>query len=303
MDELEKLFNSSTVDELLSTEAEENGLATLNKTKITDTDKTLQSDIKETTADAAVAKSLVPLRYKDAKFDSDRIKASIMEDMKRKHNMYSVEKFYKYEETCYGILSQLRTGSLPDRSWLIGAPNGFGKTTFVNECILTMEEKGMRTVPYISLLGLAEIRKAEEKRLTGNSYRRMVDRDMSEDSAYIEINGTYHKMPIDITGRYSWSEYMDAECLFCFLTDISSKEVESHILYQTLAIRAAKGLPTIVMISTSIEPYLNRRELKEQVWDEILGIENLRYGYDLLTHVSCYKIRRNSIMNAEESLG
>lgn len=296
-------FGNDEISKEIAEEAMDLGIEVYKEARRTDTDKKLQSCVKMTTIELAVAKKLVPEQYKNAKFDTEYIQKVIREDMKRSHNMYSVERFSKYAETCNGILSTLRTGELPDRSWIIGAPNGFGKTSFVNECILTMEEKNMRTVPYVPLLTLAEIKIAEEKRLLNPlKYRRVFDRNTMEEYTYAESADNYEKMPIDITGRYSWSEYMDAECLFCYFTDVSSRHIESHILYQILSIRAVKALPTVVMIATSLKPYTNDKVLKEQVWDEILGVEDLRYGYDLLTHVSCYKMRRNAIMNAEEDM-
>lgn len=302
-DKLDELFTTSDINDILEKEANELGVTLSKESVRTETDKKLDSDIKMTTIDLAVAKKLVPEKYKDSVFDGEKIKRNIQEDIRRSHNMYSVERLSKYTETCYGILSTLRTGNLPDRSWLIGAPNGFGKTTFANECILTMEQKGMRAVPYVPLITLAEVKVAEEKRLLSPfQYKRMFDRNTGEDYTSVEINSTYGKMPIDITGRYSWSEYMEAECLICYFTDVSSRHIESHILYQILAIRSVKALPTIVMIATSLKPYINDRVLKEQVWDEILGIEDVKYGYDMLTHVSCYKLRRNAIMNAEDNV-
>lgn len=274
-------------------EAKESGSEVYKEAERTEVDKRIQPEIKMTTRDLAVAKKLVPERYKNAEFDADRIEEAFKEDMKRLHNMYSVEKFSRYKEVCYGILTTLRTGNLPDRSWLIGAPNGFGKTTFANECIMIMEEKNMRTVPYISLLELAEIRIAEEKRIL-----RGIDSRNMNDNGYTELG----KMPVDVTGCYSWSEYMNSECLVCYFTDVASRNIESRTLYQILSIRAAKALPTIVMIATSLKPYVNDITLRDQVWSEILGVENLKYGYDMLTHVSCYKLRRNAIMNAEEGM-
>jgi hypothetical protein len=99
----------------------------------------------------------------------------------------------------------------------------------------------------------------------------------------------YLKTPEVITGRYSYSEYINADCLFVFTTGILKKDIESKILYQLLNIRGAKGLPTIVMVSTSLDVYTMDRKLKEQIWDEILAYSEKQYCYDRLYHVSCYR--------------
>lgn len=271
----------------------------------TEASKKLTSEIKLSTRELAVLKRLVPEYDKNAKFNADEIYMNIQADIKRLNNMYSVERFDKYRDACYGILSTLRTGRLPDRSWLIGAPNGFGKTDFANECILVMEEKGMRATPYVSLTELAEAWVAEEQ-LYRNPIisRRTTDKETGEEYSITSANdvANYVKNPLAVTGSYSWQEYMNSECLFCHMTNVSSRGIESDILYKALSIRGRKRLPTVVMISTSLNPYLNDRTLKEYVWDEILGVEGIKVGYGRLTHVSCYKVKRNAIMNTEDGI-
>lgn len=297
MDDWESLFKSTDLQKQIEKEATEAGKKVYREEARTDTNKQLAVEVKESTRDLAVRKKLVPLKYKDCEFDADRIQKEIAEDIQRKNRMYTIERFSNYKEACYGILSTLRTGNVPDRSYIIGAPNGFGKTSFAYECIMIMEDKNMRAVPYVSLMELAEIKIAEEKRLMNGSLGgRVVENGFLYDSS----DERYEKLPVNITGCYSWSEYINSECLFCYFTDVASRNIESRTLYQIINTRAVKALPTVVMISSSLNPYINDRILNEQVWDEILGIENVRYGYDRLTHVSCYKRKRNAIMNAED---
>ena len=77
--------------------------------------------------------------------------------------------------------------------------------------------------------------------------------------------------------------------MFVHFTDVVSKDLESHVLYQLLNIRGSKGLPTIAMISTSLEPYIKDTMLRELVWNEILEYDVDANSYDRLIHVSCYK--------------
>lgn len=239
----------------------------------------------------AVIESIVPRVYKNSRFDTEKIKDNLIEQNKRNKGLYKIFKFPDYIETCNGILSAIRMKKLPNKSYLIGAPNGFGKSSFVFECLITLRRQGFKVVPYISLLELANLRVENEKRL------------MNPYSKYKEENGNYYytepnkqisylKEPEIITGRYSYSEYINADCLFVSFTDVMNKDIESHTLYQLLNIRGPKGLPTIAMISTSLEPYLNDLKLKEQVWDEIKAYSEKDNCYDRVYHVSCYKKKK-----------
>ena len=195
----------------------------------------------------------------------------------------------------------IRIRELPKRSYLIGAPNGFGKTSFVNECIITLRKQGFRTVPYITLWELAQIRADNEQRIT-NPYQKFEkngDKVVYKDRPETD---EFKKKPEIVTNSYSYSEYINADCLFVGFTNILSKEIESYTLYQLLAIRGAKGLPTIVTISTSIEIYETDPLLKEYVWDEIKNYDENKYCYDRVYHVSCYKRKAFAIDSRDENV-
>lgn len=249
--------------------------------------------VREEDREIAVRKRLIPEKYKDATFNIEKIKENIDNQAKMLGQLYRVKGFNDYAEVCNSILATLRTGNLPKKSYLIGAPNGFGKTSFANECIILMSKHLMKAVPYVSLFELAEIKVAEEHRLMDAfSYRTKATAEGNRAFTYIEPREPdFIKAPEIITGNYSWSEYINAECVFCYFTSVSSKNLESRVLQQLLNIRATKGLPTIVMISTSIEPYIMDRALKEQVWDEILSYNDNKDDFDRVSHVSCYKVR------------
>lgn len=246
--------------------------------------------ISKSDREQAVIESIVPEIYKESRFDIDRIKANLVEQKKRNKELYKIYKFPDYTSTCIGILSAIRLGQLPNRSYLIGAPNGFGKSSFVFESLITLRHFNKRVVPYISLFELAELRVEEEKRIL-YPFKSYKDENSGGEYEYFEhrkqIN--YSKDPNVVTGKYSFSEYVNADCLFVSFTDVMNKEVESRTLYQLLNIRGPKGLPTIAMMSTSFEPYINDMRLKEQVWDEIRAYSEKDDCYDRVFHVSCYK--------------
>jgi hypothetical protein len=245
--------------------------------------------------DQAVKEFIVPKAYENASFDIEKIKDNLREQY-LKNKIYKVKKFDKYTGICQEILSTIRMKQLPRCSYLIGAPNGFGKTSFVNECLITLRKQGYKVVPYISLWELAQIKVDNEHRIM-KPYRKFKEENGTV--IYSDPNKPvgYSKSPEVITGRFSYSEYINADCLFVSFTDVVSKDIESHTLYQLLNIRGIKGLPTIAMISTSLEPYENDVNLREQVWNEIKAYSEKEYCYDRIYHVSCYKQKSLGINN------
>jgi hypothetical protein len=248
----------------------------------------------------AVAEFIVPKAYQEAEFNVEKIKDNIRAQYLRS-SLYKTEKFPKYIKICDEILSSIRMKQLPKCSYIIGAPNGFGKSSFVNECLITLRHMGYKCVPYISLWEIAQIKVDNEQRIM-QPYRKF--KEEGGNVYYTEANSPtgYFKKPEVITGRFSYSEYINADCLFVSFTDVMSKEIESHALYQLLSIRGAKGLPTIAMISTSLEPYENDRVLKEQVWDEIRAYKEVENCYDKVYHVSCYKVKRTGLDTKDEKI-
>jgi hypothetical protein len=252
---------------------------------------------------AAVESGIIPSVYKLSEFSEEKIKKNLIAQYIRYKGAYKVYNFSEYIKTCNGIIAGLKMGKLPDRSYLIGAPNGFGKSSFVTESLILLNRQGYRAVPYISLWELAQLRADAEHRLL-KPFKYIKDTDKPESSfTYYEANTFkgFVKTPEIVTGRFSYSEYINADCLFVSFTDVVSKEIESHALYQLLNIRGAKGLPTIAMISTSLDPYENDKALREQVWDEIKMYSRKKDNkdskeiepgcYDRVTHVSCYKMK------------
>lgn len=260
-------------------------------------DESITTYVPNSSREMAVRKFLIPETYKDAVFDREKIELNIKSQGIKQKNIYNVERLDDYINICNSILSTLRVGKLPDRSWLIGAPNGFGKSSFVSECIITMEEKSMRAVPYISLSMLGALKIREEYRLL-NPFSSKVKYENREYYEYTdEKEAASLKLPErDPLSHYGWWEYMQADCLFCCLTDISSKNLESRVLYHVLMERGRRGLPTVVMMSTSLLPYTNDSALKEYVWDEILADVRDKKSLDRLVHISCYKVKNDNMI-------
>lgn len=261
-------------------------------------------NVKGGTKEMAVHLGLIPAAYKEVEFDVQHIKENIVAQAVAMKRKFKVANFKRYVETLNGIISSIRTGNVPNCSYLIGAPNGFGKTSFVTTCLKLMLQREWRAAPYISLSELAEIRADNERRLIKGTelVSKKAYNEPEAESTFVYKDPTECiKMPQVITGRFSWSEYMNSQILFCFFSSIDSKVIESNTLKAILEIRSAKGLPTIAFISTSLNPYKLDYNLKEYVWDEILAYKEDKNCFDRVYHVSCYKNVNNII--GDDDLG
>lgn len=238
---------------------------------------------------AAVELGLIHKEHINDTFDENIIKRNVQRYGLKKY--YQVRRYPLYVNTVGSILATIRSGQIPRQSYLIGAPNGFGKGSFAHEAIITMNKLGWRTVPFTSLTELAELWCYNESlllsKLNGSDYSYNTNDDIDFEST---PGVMYKKKPIQVLGRYSWSEYINSDCLICYFTSLESKKIESRILFRIMIERGTKGLPTIVCISTSLNPYINDAILKQHIWDEILLGPNIKKETpSRLKHVSCYK--------------
>lgn len=246
----------------------------------------------------AVRLGLVPEAYMNCEFDIEKVKENQIEQIKTSARKFFVKRFEDYRDVTSGIISTIISNKIPNQSYIIGAPNGFGKTSFVNTCIIRLHAQGRNCTPYISLSDLAQAKLTNEKRLLSGIGSKEIYKGDSIDAKFEDYDSvvfdgftssTYDKKPINIIDRYSWSEYMNCAVLFCYFTDVRSKVLESEMLKTAITVRGAKGLPTIAMISTSLDPYKNDKYLAEYVWNEILAYNNSESSYDRVKHISCYK--------------
>lgn len=241
---------------------------------------------------AAVEMGLVLSCNGSKRFDKGQIRDRIVDG--GKGTPYIVKNLDEYMETLSSLITSIRCRKLPRQSYIIGAPNGFGKSHFANEAIITMFKAGWRTVPYVSLTELAETCVVNESNLlsalSGADYN---DAAGELDLRYYgDPNARVTKVPQIVISRYSWSEYMNAECLMCYFTSFESKNVETRILHRIMKERSNKGLPTIVFMSTSLNPYLKEPRLREYIWDEILyNPKASGETVSRLKHISTYKKR------------
>lgn len=217
------------------------------------------------------AKGLVPAQRINDEYDEDILTDNIA-NMCRAQRC-KVKGFSNYSEVLSTIIAKISTGTL-SQSYILGAPNGFGKTTFANTCIKRLDSMGLRAVPYISLFEIAELRVEHEKRLLGY-LNKTIKTDTEEGGGGIS---------------YTWTDYVKSDVLFTYLTTLENKKVEAAVLKAIMEIRGPKGLPTIVLTSSSLKPYLSDITQKKVIWDDILAYNDDKTMCDRLIHKSCFKV-------------
>lgn len=176
-----------------------------------------------------------------------------------------------YEEMLNGILGKLRMGIPLGGSYIIGSPNGFGKTTFANTCIKVAASRGGKVVPAITLLELSD-------------YILDKEQPAKKPKKYDE-DGTEHKKKQEFT----WHDYVNADIVFVELTDFNVRKAEVPTLSVLLKSRSYKSKPTIVLTTNPLKLYFSDINDKTYYWMEMVAIKNTSEKYDRLTHVSCFK--------------
>lgn len=273
--------------------------------KKTATPKIVKKAITNGDKEKAIQMGAIPETLKDVEFDFDVIKANILErGIKEQYRVYG---FRDYQRILSNILFSIKSGSIPNRSWLIGAPKRFGKIEFVNDAIKFMAKQDMKCVPYISLTELSDKKYERDTEIAKNEAVKKVMKTaiFDEEKVYITAdNGREIRKPVrNITEMHTWSDYTQADIVFCFFTTVSNKEIESMTLKTLLDIRGSKGLPTIVFMDMSLDAYTSNEKLKEWVWDKILDDEEDTKSverFSTVKHISTYQTKCNRNIEVTE---
>lgn len=220
---------------------------------------------------SCVERGLVPKHRENDEYSSDKVLETIGEMAKAQK--FEIKGWGEYSKTLDKIISTISIGEKLDSSYILGAPNGFGKTTFANTCIKRLDSMGYKAVPYISLFEIAELRGEYEKRILGYINRE----NIGEGNEEIKFN---------------WKDYVESDLLITYLTTLDNKKIEVSTLKTIMDIRGPKGLPTIVFTSSSLKPYLSDIVHKKVIWDDILAYSDNNTKIDRLIHKSCYKVYR-----------
>lgn len=235
--------------------------------------KAPQVKIKNTRALEAV----VPIDYRDRDFDLEKAKTyagSIAMNLELRIMGYG-----SYIDTVKTVLTSINTSELKN-SYIIGAPNGFGKATFVYTAIKRLIAQGKPVVPYLSLIELAELRVEYEDRLLSKLKNPRFSKSLRLDP-----------------DEYIWKDFIGAPVLFTYFSSVDSKVIESAALNALMNLRSAKGRPTIVTTAFSLDPYVGDQKLRSYYWNDMISITNKESstGVDRLIHRSCYLRPMNSM--------
>lgn len=121
---------------------------------------------------------LIPARYLDLEFDVDKLKAELKKEWAFT-KLYTISNFSAYASLLSGILTDLRFGRLPDRSYLIGfySSTELGNLAFAVNAIKLMYAQGMKVVPYVSCNDICKVLNLETSMQVNGDKVREYDKD------------------------------------------------------------------------------------------------------------------------------
>lgn len=245
-----------------------------------------------------VRMKLVPAHRINDAFSGEHVKiVAVQMGAKLKCDLSSLADMDRYLKTLEGILAGLRSRKVPERSYIIGASNGFGKTTFANNAIKIMAANGMKAVPYISLTELAEKWTDAMVKL-----RDRIEYRGKKAANKFEKDDEGEELQVD----YDWSDYVNADLTIVYLTSTNELVMwaETQCLKTLLELRDTKGKPTIVFTSESIDWYMNSENVSKYMTSHIIEAQpdldgksefnnkalnnTVENRYDKLEHLSVY---------------
>lgn len=265
--------------------------------KKTATPKPMKKAITNGDKEKALQMGVIPETLKNVEFDFDVIKSEILD--RGIKEQYRVANFKEYQKVLSSIMFSIKAGTLPSRSWLIGAPKRFGKIEFVNDALKFMIKQDMKCVPYISLTELSDKKYERDTEIARNEAVKKVMKTaiFDEEKIFVTSDGREIRKPVkNITEMFGWQDYLSADIVFCFFTTVSNKEIESMTLKTLLDIRGSKGLPTIVFMDISLEAYTSNEKLKDWVWEPIIdnsdnNDEKNIERFSTVKHISTYQMK------------
>lgn len=197
----------------------------------------------------AVATRVVPADREKDEFDVEvlrqRVKESYTNDGKTR-----MQNYLMYEEILKEIITKIKFGDKITNSYLIGAPNGMSKNTFANYAIKICQSKGMKVVPYVSLLEIYDKYVQHMERSQARLYSLVPAIE-----GWRRENDTYEYGCCETLVEYKWLDFVNADILFTCVNDSSSAEVEVFVLKSLLKARARMGKPTVVFMDIGIQRF------------------------------------------------
>lgn len=174
----------------------------------------------------------------------------------------------EYKAVINKLLNEAAVGNIK-QSYLLSAPNNFGKTTLVHTLLKRYIYKDKSVVPYINLSQLAILRLSYEEAVKARLWGSTKDEK--------SVNG------------FTWQDWITADFVAVKLTETDSAVVESAMLASLLNRRGENDLPTLVTMQYPVRPYTENLQLKRTYWDNILAYNEIKTGTDRLIYKCTYK--------------
>lgn len=173
------------------------------------------------------------------------------------------------------ILTSLRLGQLPTKSYAIGAENGIGKTTFALTAIKLAAQQNMKVVPYIDMTTLAE-KYLEYSQQVRSLY------EQSGNGQNINLN-TLNK-------KFGWCDYVEADLCIVSLTggNANIAYVELDTLLTLLTKRSDRRKPTIVLMRVPVEYYVKFNDVRRYLIKELFNLKGKAGSYCMLEKYSMF---------------
>ncbi len=196
----------------------------------------------------------------------------------------------KYIKTLSGLLSTIRMGEKLKSSYLIGASNGFGKTTFANTAIKICRQNGWKVVPYVSLLEIAECKREITQKYKLKDFITRSEQEL--DNGFGEPSEDEEDGNSQVAKIWQYKDFVNADLLITFLSDVEPEtaNIEMFTLNALLRERSNKGKATIVLMETGLAWYKNNPFIKKYVLNEVLDEYGRLKRLDRLEYSSVYLV-------------
>lgn len=252
-----------------------------------------QKKSKQDAKDYALIHSIIPEDRIDDEFDINFLKSSIREMSKAEG--YIVKNFNAYEEALNNITGKIILGEKKHSSYLIAAPNGFGKTTFVNTAIKACILQGWTVAPYTSLLEIRELQLLQLGYLKGLTFPGEADyknvKAEREQKERVFESFEQRLKDIYIKKGITYRDFTEAKLLFISLSSPAYSDIELPALKFILNERAKVQRATIVMSEYPIRDY-QMDPLCRNFWLDHLEMKGFgKSSMDRLTYVTCTRYK------------
>lgn len=168
-----------------------------------------------------------------------------------------------------GIITGLRLGKLPTKSYAFGIENGIGKTTFAITAMKIAASHGFSIVPFIDMSALAE---------------KYLEYSYKMKASYERIKRGLEEEEEKTVSKFDWRSYVEADLCIVSLTggNANIAYVELDTLMTLLARRADSRKATIVLMRTPVEYYTKFEEVRKYLIKEIFTMNTKQGSYRML---------------------